>query len=62
MSNDEGCYTLTLEASDANAPKNLEPIVLSTRVEVKSKQKSRYDVGSRGSSRTNSRATSITTG
>ncbi|KAK4474841.1 hypothetical protein MN116_000743 [Schistosoma mekongi] len=62
MSNDGGCYTLTLEASDANAPKNLEPIVLSTRVEVKSKQKLRYDVGSRGSSRTNSRATSISTG
>ncbi|VDQ01345.1 unnamed protein product [Trichobilharzia regenti] len=56
----DGRYTLTLEASDANAPKDLEPIVLATRVEVRSKQKSRYDTSSRGSSRANSRAPSIT--
>ncbi|CAH8628965.1 unnamed protein product [Schistosoma margrebowiei] len=62
MSNDDGSYTLTLEASDANAPKNLEPIVLSTRVQIKSKQKPRYDTVSRGSSRANSRATSVSNG
>ncbi|CAH8611721.1 unnamed protein product [Heterobilharzia americana] len=59
MSNDEGRYTLTLEASDANAPKDLKPIILATRVDVRPKQKSRYDTGSRGSSRANSRAPSI---
>ncbi|GAA48023.1 muscle M-line assembly protein unc-89 [Clonorchis sinensis] len=34
MTNDEGRYTLTLEPSDASAPKELEPITMCTRVDV----------------------------
>lgn len=41
MTNDEGRYTLTLEPSDANAPKDLEPVVQVTRVIVNMKVRSR---------------------
>ncbi|CAH8490531.1 unnamed protein product [Dicrocoelium dendriticum] len=65
MTNDEGRYTLTLEPSDADAPTDMGPITLSTRVEVNTKLKgSRYvrENGSGASSRAASRARSLLNG